>query len=148
MLNREPTPLERRVAATSELLESWRDRPFSWAKASTCGRLITDHLRRMGYKPPVARAGSYRSALAARRALARINCATVGDMLDGLGLQRIAPAAALVGDIVELPGEVPFGAMTVALGNGRVLGFHEDLPGAGVLQPQEYVAAWRVEPRT
>lgn len=143
---REPTPLERRVAAAQLLLDEFRDRPFSWKNQCHCVRICATHLRRMGYRPPLAKAGAYSSARGAVRALERSGYASLADALDALGLPRIPPASAVVGDIVELPGEAPFGAMTVAVGNGRVFGFHEDAAGATVMQPHLYVAAWRVEP--
>jgi len=44
-----------------------------------------------------------------------------------------------------IPGEAPLdGALTIAVGNGRVLGFHEDVSVAEILQPVEFVTAWRV----
>jgi cell wall-associated NlpC family hydrolase len=59
------------------------------------------------------------------------------------GLPRIAPAAALPGDLVQMPGDDTIGAMTIYVGNGRVLGYHEAVEGAVVMQPVEMVAAWR-----
>jgi len=146
MLGGEPTPLERRVVATQKTLDDWKDRPFDWATGSTCLRLAVEHLRRMGYRPPLSRAGTFKTALGAKGALARAGVGNLGEAVDLLGLEHIAPAMAIVGDLVELPGEAPFGALTVALGNGRVLGFHQDAPGCCVLQPQEFVTAWRVNP--
>ncbi|WP_374649110.1 hypothetical protein [Rhizorhabdus sp.] len=145
-MTRQPTPLEKRVVAAQLLLDEWRDRPFSWKKGVTCVRLTAAHLRRMGYVPPLAKAGRFASALGARRALERAGFASLSDALDSMGLERIAPASAIVGDIIELPGEAPFNALTVAMGNGRVLGFHQDMEGAAVLQPSDYIGAWRVEP--
>lgn len=63
--------------------------------------------------------------------------------MDAHGLDRIAPAAALAGDIVMLPGEDALGSLCIALGNGRVLGFHQDAKGAVVMQPTAFAAAWR-----
>lgn len=147
MIARQPTPLERRAAATQQLLDDWTGRPFDWATQSHCLRLIVEHLRRMGYSPPLSKGGTFRTALGARSALKRAKVASLGEAVDLLKLPRIPPAAALIGDILELPGEAPFGALTVALGNGRVLGWHEEAEGAIVLQPLEYVAAWRVDPK-
>ena len=142
----QPSPLERRVAAAQQLLDEWKGRPFSWKNGGHCARMVADHLRRMGYTPPLAKAGPIVSALSAKRALVRLKVATLADAIDLVGLPRIAPAAALVGDIIELPGEGELGCMTVALGNGRTLGFHQEATGAVVLQPVQYVSAWRVEP--
>lgn len=146
MIAREPTPLERRVAITQATLDAWKDRPFDW-NGSHCIRLAADHLRAMGYRPPLSRGGSFKTALAARAALRRAGVATLVEAVDLMKLPRIAPAAALPGDLVAMPGEAPFEALAVAVGNGRVLGFHQDAEGAIVQQPREYVAAWRVEPR-
>jgi hypothetical protein len=147
MIARTPTPLERRARATQKLLDDWKDRPFDWKTQSHCLRLVVEHLRRMGYKPPLSRAGSFKSALAAKGALKRAKVKTLAEAVDLMGLPRIPPAAALVGDIIELPGEAPFGALTVAVGNNRVLGWHADADGAVVMQPVEYIAAWRVDPK-
>ena len=138
-------PLQRRVVATQTLLDEWKGRPLDWKAGHHCARMACDHLRRLGYKPPLARAGHFTSPLGARRALKRLGVTTLGEAVDLVGLRRIPPAAAIVGDLVEIPGEES-GCLTVALGNGRVLGWHEDAEGAVVLQPVEYVSAWRVEP--
>ena len=63
--------------------------------------------------------------------------------VDAFGLERIAPASALAGDIVALPtdDEVFGAALCVAVGNGRVLGFHEGV--CAVLEPKAFLAAWR-----
>lgn len=142
-----PTVLELRVAATQKTLDDWKDRPFDWATGGHCARMVAEHLRRMGYSPPLARAGKFVSALGAKAALKRLRVKTLSEAVDLLKLERIAPAMAIVGDIVELPGEAPFGALTVALGNGRVLGFFEDAEGCVILQPSEFFGAWRVKPK-
>ena len=58
---------------------------------------------------------------------------------------RIPPAAALPGDIIAMAmsdGD-PFGcSLTVALDNGRILGFKDGI--CQVLVPLAYVTAWRV----
>jgi hypothetical protein len=60
--------------------------------------------------------------------------------------ERIAPAAAWPGDLIEIPAEErnPLGCFMVALTNGRAVGYVDGAIGAAVLQPLEYVAAWRV----
>ncbi len=145
MLAAEPSPLDRRVAATQQLLDDWKGRPFSWEEKRHCVRMVAEHLRRMGYTPPLAKAGSFTSPLSAARALKRVGVETLSEAVDLMGLPRIAPAEALAGDIVEMPGDAP-GALTVALGNGRVIGWIGDHPDAVVMQPTMYVTAWRVEP--
>ncbi|MBU3077710.1 hypothetical protein [Sphingomonas quercus] len=59
-------------------------------------------------------------------------------------LRPLAPVAAVVGDVLMADGDPGTGALQVALGNGRVFGYHVDAKGACVLQPVAYVAGWRV----
>ena len=146
MLVAPPSPLDLRVAATQKLLDDWKGVEFSWADNQHCVRMVAEHLRRMGYTPPLSKGGPFTTALGAQRAIKRAGCATLSEAVDLVGLPRIAPAAALVGDIIELPGDAP-GCLAVALGNGRVLAWHPDADGAAVLQPSAYVVAWRVTPQ-
>jgi hypothetical protein len=133
----------RRVAAAQATLDRFQGRPFAFGK-DDCARMVVFHLRQLGFKPKIAKAGSYSTLLGARRALARAGFATLADAVDAQGLFRIPPAAAVVGDLLMMPGVEDFGALAVALGNGRVIGWHEDAEGATVLQPVEFVAAWSV----
>jgi hypothetical protein len=135
--------LVRRVEAGQATLDAWRDRPFKWGKID-CARMVASHLRRMGHSVKLPPAGSYGSALTAARRLRERGWATLSDAMDSFGFDRIPPAAALPGDVIEVPGDCDLGALTIALGNGRTLGFHPDTVGATVLQPIEYVGAWRV----
>lgn len=138
------TEMLRRQRAAQATVDRFRGVPFAYGK-NDCARLAAFALRQMGYKPGLAKAGSYSSALGATRALKRLGHDDLASVLDGLGLLRIPPIAALPGDLVMLPGEGPFGgALAVAVGNGRVLSYHEDLDGAEIVQPIEYVAAWAV----
>jgi len=133
----------RRVALTQKTADRFLGKPFAWGRAD-CARMLAVHLRAFGHNVGLAKAGSYSSALGAKRALVRFDVTSLAEAMDRAGFDRIPPAAAVVGDVVELPGDGGFAAMTVALGNGRVLGWHEDQPGCAVLQPSAYSAAWRV----
>lgn len=137
-----------RSKAAQATLDAWRDKPFRIGHAD-CVRLIASHVRRMGHKVRLPHAGAYRGVQAARMLLQARGFESLPDAMDKMGFDRIPPAAALVGDVIELPSEIAeLGTLTVALGNGRVLGWHEDAPkGACVLQPLEQIAAWRVEPK-
>ena len=132
----------RRVAAAQATLDRFKARPFRFG-TNDCARMAAFHLKKLGVPVRLAKAGSYRSTLGATRALRALGYSNLAAALDGHGLTRIAPAAAIVGDIVELPGEPPFGALAVAMGNGRALAYHQDADGAVVVQPTDYVAAWR-----
>lgn len=134
----------RRQQAASATIARFRAQPLAYGK-NDCVRLGAFVLRKMGRKVQLAKAGTYQSVRSARRALDRAGFATIADAIDAMGLQRIPPAAALPADLVLLPGEGPFGgSLTMAVGNGRVFGYHEDVVGADILQPLEFVAAWRV----
>lgn len=133
----------RRQQAAQATVDRFKGQPWQLGK-NDCVRMAAFVLRRMGHRPQLGKAGSYTTGAGALRALKRAGHDTLAGALDALGLARIPPAAALPGDIVMIPGEAPLdGALTVAMGNGRVLGYHEDAEGAEVLQPVAFVAAWR-----
>lgn len=138
--------LLQRHAVTAETLKRWQGREFAWGTAD-CARLAACHLRRAGHQPPLNRSGQWRTALGAARALQRAGFANLADALDAVPLLRIAPAAAMQGDIVALPSEDRFEALGIVLGNGRVLSWigGDAAPGCAVLQPvQPPAMAWRV----
>lgn len=146
-VRREPTVIERRVAATEATLARFRDQPFAWGRHD-CARMVMFHVRQLGWKPRVAKAGSYSTALGARRALARAGFDSLAAAIDAHGLPRIAPARVLVGDLIlsATDEEQNHGidVVGIALGNGRVLGWHTEADGATALQPLEILAAWQV----
>jgi len=135
--------LIRRQQAAQSAVNRFRGQPFAYGK-NDCARMAALVLRKMGHRSPLAKAGAYSSAIGAAKALKRLGHVSVGDALDAIGLVRIPPAAALPADIILIPGEGPFGgALAIAVGNGRVLGYHEDCAGAEILQPVEFISAWR-----
>src|SRR3546814_20753490 len=78
--------MEARRRATQATADRFRDQPFTWGK-NDCVRMVAFHLRKLGYRPKLAKAGSYSSALGAKRALARSGFETIGQALDALGLR-------------------------------------------------------------
>lgn len=142
-----------RARAAQATLDEWKTRAFRLGEAD-CARMVASHLRRLGYTVKLPPARSYRTPRSAVAALRKMGHATVPAMLDALGLERITPAAALAGDVVQMrwteeetEGDA-LAALTVAMGNGRVMGWHEDAPGgAVVMQPLDMIAAWRVDPK-
>lgn len=142
--NAPPKPeAQRRVDATQATLDRFKDVPFEWGRFD-CVRMAAHLLRQAGYKPSLSAGGTYRSLLGAKKALKKAGFDTLADALDSLGLERITPAATVVGDIIEWPSENELAALGIALGNGRMVAYHPDSAGACVLQPVEFVAAWRV----
>jgi hypothetical protein len=146
----EPLPeheLVRRRDAAQDALDYWRPRPWRMGE-NDCVRMFARHARLLGYVVRIPPARSYRTVKGAKFSLAALGHASLPAAIDALGLPRISPAEALVGDVIQLPGDdddLP--ALTIALGNGRVVGWHESVKtGAEVLQPLAFVTAWRLEP--
>lgn len=140
--------LQRRVAAAQGTLDFFRDKPMRLGSAADCVRMTAHHLRRMGRSITLPPVGAYRTPKSAKQALVDRGFADLLEAMDSLRFPRIPAAAAIVGDVLALPGEADFGgALTVSLGNGRVIGFHEDVKGAVVLQPLDYICAWRIDPQ-
>jgi hypothetical protein len=134
----------RRQQAAQAAVDRFKGQPWELGK-NDCVRMTAFVLRKMGHRPQLGKAGSYKTGTGSLLALKRAGYDTLAAALDGLGLERIAPAAARVADIIMIPGEAPLdGALTISVGNGRVLGFHEDVSTAEILQPMEFLAAWRI----
>jgi len=133
--------LTERRDVTLATLNHFLPKPFAWAKASTCVHMVRRHVRAMGKPvPPMPR---FRSPLSARAAMQARGWASLADMMDAV-LPRITPAEAIVGDVVELPGDGVFGALCIVVGNGRVMGYFEGEEGLAVMQPiAAPIAAWR-----
>jgi len=135
--------LKERVAAAQATLDKYKDQPFAPGRFD-CGQMVKTHLLRMG-KPikKAAKVGKYHSIAGGVRWLKKLGYDSLIEVMDD-HFERIPPAMRWPGDVVALPGEDGPGALTVALTNGRLLGFHADAAGACVMQPDEFVAAWRV----
>jgi hypothetical protein len=136
--------MDRRVRLTNATVRQFQGREFRWG-ACDCARIAAWHLRQFGHRPQIAKAGSYKSALGAGAALKRAGFATLADGIDAVGLPRIMPAEAWVGDLVMGESGDAFGALGIYLGNGAMLGFHEDVPCATVLRRVHIGTGWRVE---
>lgn len=146
---KELPPLVRRRNAAQDALDHWRPRKWLMGE-NDCLRMFARHARLLGHRIKIPPARSYRTVKGALKKLEELGHESLPAAIDSLGFGRIAPAAAVVGDLVQLPGDderLP--ALTIALGNGRVVGWHESVAhgGAEVLQPLELVTAWRIEPK-
>ncbi len=122
-------------------------RPMDWKARRHCGRLAAQAMMRMGRNAKLlnaCRATTLRGVLAY---LKRNKFASLVELMDATGLERIAPAMARPGDIVALPSEPGDGfgcSLTVSVSGGRVLAAN---PLTGVFEtmtPHVFVAAWRV----
>ena len=140
-------PLVRRRDAAQITLDTWSKRPQKLGTAD-CVRMTAAHLRLLGWKVKLPPAGSYRTVNSAMKALAKAGHDSISAALDALGLERIAPAATIVGDIILMPAEHELGALVIVMGNGRVAGWHPDNPeGIVPMHPLEMITAWSAEPR-
>lgn len=132
--------LAERRDATAKTLEAFAGKDFAFGQCD-CGLMVIAHLKAMGWN--IKTGGAWKTALGLKRFLRR-HGGTGSACIDGWGVPRIPPAAAVIGDIVEMEGETEFGSFGVAVGNGRVLAFHQDVIGAAIIQPvSPPLAAWR-----
>ena len=139
-------PLVRRAEAAQATKDLWETRRFKLGE-NDCAYMLAWHLRRLGYSVRMPPSGSYRSPRGAERALAERDCTSTAEWIASLGLEPIAPAAAIVGDVLLLPAGHTLGAIAICMGNGRALAYHDDVrAGATVLQPLEFIGAWRAAP--
>lgn len=137
------TPMARRLKAAQGCIDRFAGKPYNIGKKRDCLRLLKHNLHLLGRRMGQGKIPDYSSEAGGLRALRKAGFDDLVAAVDSLGLDRIAPLAALPGDIIALPtdGEGFGCALAVAVGNGRVIGFKD---GVGqVLQPLAYVAAWR-----
>lgn len=111
-----------------------------------CGKLASHVLHMMGRPAGLLNGTRSKSWDGALRYMSAKGFTSLVDMVDALGLERIAPAAALPGDLIAMPAEEGgFGcSLAVALDNGRILGLN---PASGLIEPMiphQFVCAWRV----
>ncbi|MET0439134.1 MAG: hypothetical protein ABW043_16740 [Devosia sp.] len=137
------TEIELRVKAAQATLDRFKSKPLKYG-TNDCVRMVAMHLRKLGHRVVLPASGAYTTVKSGLRELKARGFANLAEAMDSFGFERIAPAAAVVGDVLMLPGDSELGSMVIALGNGRVIGYHEDAKGACTLQPVEYAAAWRV----
>ncbi|MDQ5915939.1 MAG: hypothetical protein QG584_1832 [Pseudomonadota bacterium] len=116
--------LVRRQKAVQATMERFRDRAFAWGSVD-CAKMVAFHLKQMGHKVRLSKAGQYKTALGATAALKRLGYETLPDAMDGHGFTRIAPAFALIGDVVSFASDHPIGALGIVVGNGNMMAFHE-----------------------
>lgn len=145
--------LHRRRDAAQATLDHFRARPFGLADKNDCAHIAAFHLRKLGVRISLAKVGAYKTPLGARAALRRaFKVSSLPELADKL-FERIAPANAIVGDLIEFRGlDSPIGALTVYLGNGLVVCYHEDHPEGAITGRIVYdegeapLGAWRTVP--
>ena len=131
--------LVKRMKATQKTVDKFKGRTFKdWS--TDCILLAVTHARHMGAKVKMPK---YTDAKSAAAVLKRMGVTTLGGALDK-HFTRIEPHEAMLGDLVEVPGTNGFSSIMVAVGNGRAIGFHEEIPHADILQPVMISGAWRI----
>lgn len=137
--------LVQRRDATQATLDRFKGLPFKWGEAD-CAQLVLAHLRNLGVEVDVSAFPSYTTERGSLRALRRAGYTDLEKVVDDR-LDRLAsPNRALVGDVVGF--RIVGGplSLSVALGNGRILGFHQETGQCGVWQPLYggmVATAWR-----
>lgn len=134
-------PLVRRQKAVRATMARFAGREFALGSVD-CAKLAAFHLKQLGHKVRLSKAGHYKTLLGAQAALRRMGYETLPDALDGHGLTRIAPAFAVLGDIVTFESGFAIGALGIVHGNGNMLSFHESHAGLVVMSMGRIDAAW------
>lgn len=136
----------KRAAATQACMDRFAYKPVE-PGVRDCGKLTAHALHRQGRSAKLINASRHRTWASALAYLKRTGFASLVDLMDAMGLERIPPAAALPGDIVAMPTDAANGfgcSLTVALDNGRVLGLNPDTNLIEPMIPHLFVCAWRV----
>ena len=134
----------KRAAVTQACMDRFAGRSYA-PGARDCGKLAAHALHKVGRKAKLLTAARHTTEAGAIRYIRKAGFKDLVELMDAVGLERIPPAAALPGDIIAMamPEGDPFGcSLTVALDNGRILGFKDGV--CQVLIPLDFVAAWRV----
>ena len=95
-----------------------------------CVKLATHALIKMGHGAGPVKGLRYDTEAKGYRLMLKAGFKSLPEALDAMGLPRIAPAAALQGDLIAMDAgaDNPFGAsMMVAMSDGLVLGFSEGM---------------------
>ena len=135
----------KRQAATQACMDRFADKPYA-PGVRDCGKLAAHALHKLGRKCPLLTKANHKTEAGAVKYIRKAGFKDLVELMDAtLPDARIPPAAALPGDIIAMamPEGDPFGcSLTVALDNGRILGFKDGV--CQVLVPLAYVTAWRV----
>lgn len=137
-------PMIRRAAATQACMDRFAGKAYA-PGVRDCAKLAAHAMHKMGRRVSLLKGQRYTTEAGAVRVLRRTGFASLIEAVDALGLSRIAPAAALPADLVAIACDDggAFGcSLTVALDNGRVLGFQNGVCLPAI--PQGFICAWRV----
>ncbi|MFC7378280.1 DUF6950 family protein [Brevundimonas sp. GCM10030266] len=139
------TDLLKRAAATQACMDRFAFKPLT--PEVHCARPAAMAMHRMGRSAKLLNGCKGKSWPAVLKYVRGLGFKDLVELMDATGLKRIAPAAALPGDIIALPvGEDDaFGcSLAVALDNGRVLAANAATGLIEPMVPHLFVCAWRV----
>lgn len=134
--------LVRRQAAIDATKAKFELKPFAWGSVD-CVKMIAFHLRRLGKKVPLSKAGNYKNAKQAVAALKKVGYQNLSEAMTGMGFQEIPLAFALPGDVVSFPSDHAIGALGIFLGDGNMLAFHEDHATLVVMTTGKIDKVWK-----
>lgn len=137
--------LRQRQKAVQACMDRFADKPFE-PGVRDCGKLAAHVLHGMGRKAKLLNGWRGKSWGSAVRYIEAKGFGSLVELVDAMGLERIAPAAALPGDLIAMPTDAEgFGcSLSVALDNGRVLGLNTATGLIEPMIPHIFVCAWRV----
>jgi hypothetical protein len=140
-------PLVRRQKAVERTMERFARKAFKLGE-NDCVKLARFHLKAMGHKT-LPSTGTYSTELGALRQLKKTGHDNLKSLFDEL-LEPIAPASAVIGDLVMPPSDpdapaADIGTVMVSTGvGGKVLGWDDRAPSLAVIHLLEIQYAWRV----
>lgn len=136
----------KRAAATQACMDRFAFKPVE-PGVRDCGKLGSHCLHHMGRNAKLLNGWKGKTWESALRYIRKQGFADLVELIDAMGLERIAPAAALPADLIAGPTDEENGfgcSLAVALDNGRILGLN---PVSGLIEPMDpklFVCAWRV----
>lgn len=113
--------LNARAVATQKTVNKYNGSVFAYGK-NDCLRMLRSHLVNMGHQPP--RIPRYSSAVTGLKRLRELGHKNMKSLLDSL-LVEIAPASAMIGDVVLLKGDGALDAIGLCVGN-KIACWHEE----------------------
>lgn len=134
------SPLIRRRDAVQATIDRFDGKPFKLGQYD-CARMAAFCVRQQGYRVSMLKGGRYSTERSAMKMLKGLGATSMAEVLDQHFPRLDGPAFAWPGDLIEMASEHRIGAIAVAVGNGRILGFHEG--ACRVLEPVDMVTAWR-----
>lgn len=137
------SPMDRRLVAAQGCIDRFAGKPYDPAAHRDCAYMVRHALHLLGRRVGNGKLPTYASDAAGIKALRKMGHANLIEAVDALGLVRIPPLAALPADIIALPSDHPMGALSIAVGNGRLLAYLDGERGAVVIEPKAMICAWR-----